>query len=290
MPHSATEQGGNTIPPAKATKKTASKDIKARGWCLTLNNYTDEEWNTLVDYCATVPQQYIIGKEVGEQGTPHIQGYIWKKCTLRLNTLMKLLPRGHWEVAKGTPDQNRNYCNKDNEFLEQWIDKKKSATDLLQARKDKALKKYENIEWKQWQMEIINEMNKPADDRTVYWVYDEAGGRGKSFLAKYLYLTHTTIIADGKKDNIFNQLNNKVNVEGKEPEICLLDIPRCGRAYMNYGVIEQIKNGLIYSGKYEGGDIIFDAPHIIIFANFEPDYDQFTADRWKVIDLADYQE
>ena len=117
------------------------------------------------------------------------------------------------------------------------------------------------------------------------WVLDTAGGRGKSFLAKYLYLTFPTIIADGKKDNVFNQLKTKLD-EGIEPRLVLLDIPRCGQGYMNYGVIEQLKNGLCYSGKYEGGDCVFEPPHVIVMANFEPDYTQFTGDRWKVIDLS----
>lgn len=258
---------------------------RSRGWCFTLNNYTENERKDIEQWLLPSAHQYIVGEEVGEQGTPHLQGYVYVENKMSLKQMKAKIPRAHFEVAKDTPKQNRAYCSKDGKFIEHWNPEKESPEQKLKKRKEHALKRYENIEWKPWQADVLEKLSQPADDRTVYWVYDAKGGNGKSFLCKYLYLTRNVIIADGKKDNIFNQMNIKVNEQGLEPEIVMLDIPRCGQAYMNYGVIEQIKNGLIYSGKYEGGDVIFDAPHIIIFANFEPDYAQFTSDRWNVINL-----
>ena len=43
------------------------------GWCMTLNNYTEEQRVALL---ATECTYVIMGEEVGEQGTPHLQGFL----------------------------------------------------------------------------------------------------------------------------------------------------------------------------------------------------------------------
>lgn len=91
--------------------------MQGRGWCFTLNNYTDidiEALQDLEDQC----QYLIFGREVGEQGTPHLQGYIRFETRKRLNTVRALLPVCHLAVAKGTWEQNRRYCSKDGDFDE----------------------------------------------------------------------------------------------------------------------------------------------------------------------------
>lgn len=261
--------------------KTSSR---SRGWCFTWNNYAESDRVAMAEWMTQQTQCYIMGKEVGESGTPHLQGYVYMKNQRTFTQMKKLWGKCHWEKAKGKPIDNRNYCSKDNDYVEGgWA---KSPTDLAVDRAKKALDKYVDTEWKPWQRKVLDIVSGPTDDRSVWWVLDTKGGHGKSYLAKYLYLTYPTIIADGKKDNVFNQLKTKLDL-GVEPKLVLLDIPRSGEGYMNYGVIEQLKNGLVYSGKYEGGDCVFEPPHVVVMANFEPRYEEFTEDRWHIIDLRD---
>ena len=151
--------------------------------------------------------------------------------------------------------------------------------------------RYDGIEWKQWQKDVIEISERPPDGRTIYWVYDPKGNSGKSFLTKYLHLTRKIIIADGKKDNVFNQVktmlmgDKKNKILPEDPEIVILDIPRSSEGYINYGVLEQLKGGLIYPGKYEGAVCEFDHVHVIVMANFMPDLSQFTDDRWHIINV-----
>lgn len=85
-----------------------------RGWCFTLNNWTQEDLAVIPSwgrYC-------VVGEEVGDSGTPHLQGYLELPKLHRLGGLKKLCPRAHWEPRVGTRDQARAYCMKDGKFHE----------------------------------------------------------------------------------------------------------------------------------------------------------------------------
>ncbi|AXH75991.1 MAG: putative viral replication protein [Circoviridae sp.] len=95
-----------------------------KGWCFTLNNYTEENIQQLRDLYDpdnehSLFSYLIFGKEVGEQGTPHLQGFVFLSTRKRFNWIHTKLPGGcHIEGANGTPHQNRTYCSKDGAFEE----------------------------------------------------------------------------------------------------------------------------------------------------------------------------
>lgn len=63
----------------------------------------------------------IIGKEFGDSGTPHLQGFVQFCSKKSLVGLKKFNPRIHWEATKGSIDQNIQYCSKANDFMEYGI-------------------------------------------------------------------------------------------------------------------------------------------------------------------------
>ena len=88
-------------------------DIRSRTWCFTLNNPTPEEKKYIKENDLKEFSYIIVGEEVGEQGTPHLQGYIEFENQRTFKAVKKLLPRCHIEKAKGTGKQNRDYCSKE---------------------------------------------------------------------------------------------------------------------------------------------------------------------------------
>jgi hypothetical protein len=85
---------------------------KYRNFTFTYNNYPD---TTLVD---TIECKYIIyAKEIGESGTPHLQGFITYLQPKTLSASIKALPGCHVEIAK-TLAPAIAYCKKTLEYTE----------------------------------------------------------------------------------------------------------------------------------------------------------------------------
>lgn len=90
-----------------------------KAYCFTLNNYSDNEYEHIIRSCEVESRFSIVGKEVGERGTPHLQGYIIFKRAYRFDTIKsRYLPRCHIEVAAGSVRSNIVYCSKDGNFRE----------------------------------------------------------------------------------------------------------------------------------------------------------------------------
>lgn len=263
---------GNTVP-----NPTRRKPKKCRKWCFTLNNWTEIEEKEIISNFGTMAQ-YILGHEVGEEGTPHIQGYLEFKNAVHMTSLKKVITRAHFETARGSSKQNYDYCSKDGDFITNM-----DFRTFKEKLAEKCLKKYEDVEWRPWQQQILDLEN---DERTINWFWEREGNVGKSFLCKYIALTRNVCICEGKKSDIFNQVNMMLEEE-KYPEVVICDIPRTNLEYINYGALEQLKNGMLYSGKYEGGVCIFPPPLVICLANETPNIDAMSRDRWNIVCIND---
>jgi len=100
----------------------AAEQAKARAWCFTENNPL--RTNLFPDGLPESIKYCVYQLERGEQGTPHLQGYIQlvrpqrmayiKKITTRSaeGIIYGVFDRAHLLVAKGTDAQNKTYCTK----------------------------------------------------------------------------------------------------------------------------------------------------------------------------------
>ena len=275
-------------------------------WCFTLNNYTN-----LIEKIEQA-KRWVIGEEIGEQGTKHLQGYVEFKTKIRFNTVKNRLPNGaHIEPANGSPEQNYNYCIKEGKYKtfgtfsfkqnssEEVIDGllkgdklversihyiryKKSYDEIVSKikadeRKEELRQEYEKLELSELQLDIVDYLaGQPA--RQVLWVTDIDGGTGKSTLARYLWLLCGFQLFDGimKSCDIAFML---------DPECCgfVLDVTRDNANYFNYTTLEQLKNGYITTGKYAGRTVFFKPKPVVIFSNFFPKVEKLTKDRWVIL-------
>jgi len=77
----------------------------------TLNNYTDADVEMIQSWAPDVTR-LLLSKEIGEEGTPHLQFSMTFKTVKRLSSLKKLCSRVHWEIARVDSDVYL-YCKKD---------------------------------------------------------------------------------------------------------------------------------------------------------------------------------
>jgi len=255
---------GNTIP------KSSKKSLEVKKFCFTLNNYTSEEVNELKNTLNTLGK-WLFGYEVGENNTPHLQGFIllpkkksWQSFTNILNN-----KRLHIECAKGSVEQNEIYCSKDGKIESNYFELEEQL-DIL----DKS-------NFSDWMKEIDLLTNESANKRTVNWYWEPNGGVGKSTFAKYLcHAKNAIYIDEGKKSDLINIIYNVKKITSKS--IIVIDIPRDNKNNTSYKAIEQIKNGMICNTKFETGMKLFNSPHVIIFSNFPPDRLKLSSDRWNI--------
>lgn len=93
-------------------KKPKKQATLAKDWVFTWNNPTDDDILSIEQW----PYNFIVfQKEVGENGTPHLQGFVQFTNQTRITALKKLNKRVHWEKRKGTPYEAVHYCEKPKE-------------------------------------------------------------------------------------------------------------------------------------------------------------------------------
>lgn len=94
-----------------------TKIPQTREWQLTLNNWTQFEYDKIKSYVVN-KKYWMIGKEIGKVcGTPHIHIYIKHKTGIRWETLKNLNDRFHIVKCKGDLAHNHKYCSKQGDFI-----------------------------------------------------------------------------------------------------------------------------------------------------------------------------
>lgn len=263
---------GNTNLPRTNASKT---------WCFTYNNYETPKKQKLLALLNDLCDKYIVGHEVGENGTPHLQGWCcFIKKTRPIETIG--IQEIHWEKARGSIEDNFKYCSKEDRYIQKGLDRyaEKIKDNFLEAT---------HIAW--WQNDILKLISEPPDQRTIHWYWEPDGKVGKTTLAKHICLQYpkSALYLSGKAADIKYAVQQFLEIGGI-PRIILFDFPRSREAFISWEAIEEIKNGIFFSGKYEAGMVMFNTPHIICFSNFEPVRSFLSEDRWKVTKIQNIPE
>lgn len=83
----------------------------AKRWEFTLNN-----WTVHPVFDPSTMESLWFGEEVGDEGTPHLQGHVTLLEPRNLRWLKEWLPAAHFEVTRGTLAQSWTYCSKGGVF------------------------------------------------------------------------------------------------------------------------------------------------------------------------------
>jgi len=248
--------------------KTKPQDSPVKKWIFTLNNFTKVEYNDIISNFSSNSSRYSIGIETGESGTIHLQGYVELKVKKRFSYFKKIMPRAHLQKAKGSREENLIYTQKDGNF-------KQNFTEEIYC--EKPCKELEYI------LEKMDNYDFPRGDRMINVVVDYKGGLGKTEFARYCVMKYKDcIVTGGKAADMKNQIVEYLKEHLVCPKYIIMDIPRKNINFISYQGIEECKNMLFYSGKYEGGMVNGNKPFFLMFMNDLPDEEAMSKDRWDI--------
>jgi len=133
-----------------------------------------------------------------------------------------------------------------------------------------------------WQQEAYDGLL-AQDDRKITWVVGEEGGEGKTHLGRYIVDRGGFYTRGGKFADIAMRYDGE--------EVVCLDLVRSSEDFTPYKLIENMKDGIVESGKYTScakycvKDGVLCATKLIVFANYWPDESKMSSDRWHVVSL-----
>lgn len=108
----------------------------AKTWVFTLNNYDEKDEQLFQRFAGDTEMvtRMVVAREVGETGTPHLQGAVSWKRSKRLAACKKLHPRAHWEKAIAQQEAFE-YCRKADSDVFIDVDNRRQGkrTDLDEA-------------------------------------------------------------------------------------------------------------------------------------------------------------
>lgn len=296
--------------------------VQTKHYVFTLNNYTQDDiqrLRSIQEACAYI----IFGKEVGNSGTPHLQGYVcFKQVKTFLQAKNLIGTRAHIERKRGSPKEAADYCMKENDYEEfgvlpttggsdtkfkrfvEWVENSHAINLRVPSEREiavsfpdmfvmygsklRALAKHHcphpiletALEWRPWQTELRDELMQPCtDNRAIVFYVDEEGGHGKSWFQRVfisMYEDRVQLLSSGKRDDIAFAVD-------EHKDIFLFNIARGQMEYLNYSVLEMLKDRMVFSSKYNSQmKILTRVPHVIVFCNEEPDYNKMTNDRFVI--------
>jgi len=244
---------------------------EAYHWFMTLNHHSEEETDELMKMATKYCKKYRIQEEIGEEGTPHLQGSLHLLKKTRMSALSKWNKRIHWEITKNSAAADE-YCNKEETATgKRWS---KGFPRTVKILPEGALRA--------WQKDLLLLLRGEPDDRSIYWYYGDTG-IGKTTFCKYLSVTLGAIALSGRSSDMRNGIIEYKKTNGDTPEIILIPIPKTfNYEYLSYEGIEVVKDMYFYSGKYEGGQVTGNCPHVVVFANVPPEEEKLAKDRWVI--------
>lgn len=288
--------------------------VRSNRVCFTVNNYELSDVDFIAkysekDYCLFIA----CGQEIGENGTPHLQGFVHidrdpQKCGIKFwKEELKFSNAAHFENARGTDDQNREYCTKEGPYFISGEPQGPQCTwakivqdckilgfdEIVTKYPEQAIKHASNIrsiidefqkptmdctiaELRPWQQQVLAKLENQSE-RHILFVVDEEGGKGKSVLAKHLFTTKNTWACQGGK------INDLMYAYNTDAEYVVFDMARCNNPdYYPWNFMENLKNGWFTSTKYKGGMKVFKIPKIVVFMNQDPPRCKLSADRYEI--------
>lgn len=276
VPTGSNASDGNTESKTTSSAKRVSPKIR---YCFTFNNYIEDTVPRFQVMLKKICKKFVFQREVGESGTPHLQGAIWLIKKLRITQLKLIFSTWseiHWEEMRNE-QASLEYCQKG----------ETSIGEPIMYGFPPKLEIYEDpLPW--WD-ELLDIIKHKPEKRYLRWIWDEPGCSGKTEFIKYcsVRFEKECIFANaGSSKDIANLLKNYDEKHGiMNLRYFIYNVAR--NAPISYNMIEGVKDGIMTNTKYEATSLIFNTPHVIIMSNELPVLESLSLDRWIIYKIKD---
>lgn len=250
--------------------------FKSRNWCFTLNNYTEKEVEQMEHL---VNCKMVCSKEVGERGTPHLQGYVEFPSARTLSGVKKTIGinKIHLEPSYKGRLANIRYCTKEEDIV-------RNDFPSIQQYRGQDLPQETCLY--PWQRSILEIILKPkTNNRKILWIYEPSGNTGKSMFGKYLEFHN--------KDVCYTRISKSADIltsASLEYTTYYFDFPRVlGPTFCPFTALECILDGVVDDCKLKKTPrkLRFMPPWVIVVSNFIPDKKLLSEDRWRIFTITD---
>lgn len=241
--------------------------MTSRSWSYTLNNPDDSD---IEQFKSFICSSHRCALEIGDEGTPHLQGCISFKKVYRLVGLKKLNPKVHWEITKSV-DHSMNYCTKGEILIDekgsqgQRNDLKKAVDELISGKNIEEvamdnpmayIKSFRGLEKLNYIMKKKQMCYEPCEV-TVLWGPTRSGKSRKAFEIDHL-------LYSVPKSN-----GNNLWFDGYNGEKTILFDDFYGN--IDYGLMLNICDGHPMQVNFKGGMTVKNWNHVIFTSNKPPD-------------------
>ena len=185
-----------------------------------------------------------------------------------------------------TNEEHFGTCARHTNFVKEYIKivrTKKQKEQLTESL-------FANFEPREWQQELLDILSQDPDPRHVHWIWDAVGNQGKSYMAKYLSVTQgaTILKCAGTKTDLAYICSEQLS------RTYIFDLSRTlekrdGGSTTSYDpmdkvyeIMEDLKAGDLQSTKYHSHSGPIPVPHVVVFANFPPNKEKMSKDRWRI--------
>lgn len=226
----------------------------------------------------------------------------------------------HFEIAVGSNEQAASYCKKEGNYVErgtfaeagqrndlksafEWgreflreygraptspeiLQSDHYATYVKHSRFRSSLLKlvpvtrrleFESL--RDWQSILHEELLGAADDRKIIFYVDYIGNSGKSFFCRYELQerpNEVQLFAAGKEGDLAYMVE-------EHKSVFLFDIARGRLEFLQYSILEGLKNGFVQSTKYASAmKHLNHCAHVVVFTNEDPDVGKLSEDRFDI--------
>lgn len=256
-------------------------------WDFTLSKL-DREIEDIRPELNSLFKKWVCQEEKGDSGYLHFQGRgsLWKRR--RLNEVLSIIKMSEIKELHISPTVTENMVG------EPFYCLKADTRVAGPFRQDDPEARYIPRQYRgmldslyPYQQKIFDSAT-DFDSRSINFIYDPCGAKGKSTIASLCALYGRGIqipaVNDAEKliASVCDILRSK---DDRTPGVIFVDMPRAmDKRHLSgvYTAIEEIKKGFVYDLRYSYKEWWFDSPAVWVFANIPPDLSLLSRDRWRL--------